>query len=469
LKIDRNHIVQYLNGELPHDQQHELEKMMLEDPFLSDAIEGLAEVKNPEKVNEILSEIEASIELSYGEVRKVVPLYRNPLAIAAVISLVVLSVAVVFLVPDYKEKLQSFVLTEKSTDQDQDQARSEKEETIIPEQEKQLESVEADPEIPEARTEAEESQEEEVVLDDQIAGEGMETESQLETAMLLDTAEQIEEPQTGVTEVLLTDNLEVEDSISIDTEETDIAGLTGEEVEEVTDMVLMAEEEVPEEMMIEDTDPAAKRAAPASTELRGAVAIENSVFGTVTSEDGQPVAGVNVFFQGTSRGFVTDFNGAYVLQMEEGNATLLFSFIGFQTHEIDVSPGGGQYDVVLKADLSQLSEVIVTGYSTGESRVSGNDQFTRPEIPRSNYNRYLRDNLVYPQQAIDNSISGRVVVEVTISPDGSISNLEIIQSLGFGCDEEAIRLIREGPGWVAAIKNGVAVEEKVQVSVRFRP
>ncbi|NNF20465.1 MAG: energy transducer TonB, partial [Saprospiraceae bacterium] len=60
-------------------------------------------------------------------------------------------------------------------------------------------------------------------------------------------------------------------------------------------------------------------------------------------------------------------------------------------------------------------------------------------------------------------------VEFNVGIDGTISNLEISSSLGYGCDEEAIRLIQEGPGWRPAIRNGSFVTERVRVAVRFNP
>ena len=68
MNITKDHIIQYLNDELPHHEQYEIEKLMLDDPFLSDAIEGLKEIEDSEKLNEALKELEDFIESSYGKV-----------------------------------------------------------------------------------------------------------------------------------------------------------------------------------------------------------------------------------------------------------------------------------------------------------------------------------------------------------------------------------------------------------------
>lgn len=66
------------------------------------------------------------------------------------------------------------------------------------------------------------------------------------------------------------------------------------------------------------------------------------------------------------------------------------------------------------------------------------------------YLRYIRQNLRYPLGAANAGIHGIVVVEFDISAEGSPQNFRIVQSLGYGCDEEAIRLIREGPKWISS-------------------
>ncbi|MCC8360641.1 SusC/RagA family TonB-linked outer membrane protein [Salinimicrobium sediminilitoris] len=86
------------------------------------------------------------------------------------------------------------------------------------------------------------------------------------------------------------------------------------------------------------------------------------VSGTVISaEDNMPLPGVNIFVQGTSKGTVTDFDGNYSLENVEPGATLVFSYIGFETREEPVG-GRSRIDVSLTADTEMLSEVVITGY-----------------------------------------------------------------------------------------------------------
>lgn len=73
----------------------------------------------------------------------------------------------------------------------------------------------------------------------------------------------------------------------------------------------------------------------------------------------------------------------------------------------------------------------------------------QPAIDSSAYRQYVRTNQQYPGAAREAGISGAVTVQFSIDEKGKPNDFRIIQSLGYGCDEEAIRLIREGPMWVA--------------------
>lgn len=87
-----------------------------------------------------------------------------------------------------------------------------------------------------------------------------------------------------------------------------------------------------------------------------------SVTGTVTSgDDGSALPGVNVIVKGTTVGTTTDINGKYALQLAEDQNTLVFSFIGYETQEVEVGDRS-VVDLVLQPDVQTLGEVVVVGY-----------------------------------------------------------------------------------------------------------
>jgi len=83
------------------------------------------------------------------------------------------------------------------------------------------------------------------------------------------------------------------------------------------------------------------------------------------------------------------------------------------------------------------------------------------------YQLYLRNNVIYPQAAIDNSITGEVIVSFIVKANGELSDFVTEKGIGFGCEEELIRLIKEGPKWTPATVNDKPIREKVTLSFTF--
>lgn len=54
----------------------------------------------------------------------------------------------------------------------------------------------------------------------------------------------------------------------------------------------------------------------------------------------------------------------------------------------------------------------------------------------------ISKNLVYPSKALENKIEGRVYLEYTVGFSGDVESVKILKGIGFGCDEEAIRLVK---------------------------
>ncbi len=93
-----------------------------------------------------------------------------------------------------------------------------------------------------------------------------------------------------------------------------------------------------------------------------AFAQEASVTGRVTDENDSGLPGVNVVVEGTSQGTVTDIDGRYSLEVEQGS-TLLFSFTGY-TREAIVVGNESVINVQMTPELSVLEEIVVTGYTS---------------------------------------------------------------------------------------------------------
>ena len=65
---------------------------------------------------------------------------------------------------------------------------------------------------------------------------------------------------------------------------------------------------------------------------------QHTVTGSVTSsEDGMPLPGVSIVLKGTSQGVSSDFDGNYSINVPNGNGTLVYSYLGFETQEVAVN------------------------------------------------------------------------------------------------------------------------------------
>jgi TonB-linked SusC/RagA family outer membrane protein len=92
----------------------------------------------------------------------------------------------------------------------------------------------------------------------------------------------------------------------------------------------------------------------------GVLAQNGNVSGRVTStDDGSPLPGVNVIVKGTANGTVTDSDGRYTLSVPSTTGTLVFSFIGLTSQEVEMN-GRSTIDVIMAEDVTQLGEVVVT-------------------------------------------------------------------------------------------------------------
>lgn len=85
------------------------------------------------------------------------------------------------------------------------------------------------------------------------------------------------------------------------------------------------------------------------------------VKGKVTDEKGEPLPGVTVTVKGTAIGSTTDARGTYAIEVPDGNATLVFSFIGYNTREVAVN-NRSTINETLVPDVKALEEVVVVGY-----------------------------------------------------------------------------------------------------------
>jgi TonB-linked SusC/RagA family outer membrane protein len=138
--------------------------------------------------------------------------------------------------------------------------------------------------------------------------------------------------------------------------------------------------------------------------------------------DGSTLIGVTIRIKDTTSGTITDQNGAYSLQAENGE-TLVFSYIGFKTQEIDVK-GQKVINVSLMEDTRSIDEVVVIGYGSVKRKdLTGSVSSVSSEDIR-------QSQPVTIQQSLQGRIPGMVVQQTSGQPGGGVS-VQIHGTTGF--------------------------------------
>ena len=94
---------------------------------------------------------------------------------------------------------------------------------------------------------------------------------------------------------------------------------------------------------------------------------------------------------------------------------------------------------------------------------------TTPSYPKGedSLHMLIQKNLQYPKEAKKKKISGIVVLSFDVDENGKAQNAKVYKSLGYGCDEEAIRIFNLIPEWTPGTKEGRAVAMPYYIEVNF--
>lgn len=132
------------------------------------------------------------------------------------------------------------------------------------------------------------------------------------------------------------------------------------------------------------------------------------------------------------------------------------------------------------ADVGELGKGLGAGNFNGsESGLgnatagNGNDVLMAAEVNPAfpggmdAWTKFIESNLRYPSQAAENNIQGKVFISFVVEKDGRISDVKIIKGVGYGCDEEAMRVIKKSPRWNPGMQNGRPVRVRYQMPISY--
>ena len=426
----RDDIEKYRKDELTSAEMHALEKKALTDPFLADALEGAESISSHDFSVDLL-EIDQKILSKRNK-----SVWFTPLRIAAGIILVIGSAFLIYTFNQTDEQLslqkeEAPAPTKGSTD------------SITNKNEQGFLSLNQPKE--ETKTEAEADRKE-------------------ETSPTLAKAD-----GSGETKPTADLSTSAQGAPVVADEEAEADQAVAAEI--VTEEKIAAAEPVQQELKKEAVNKDIVSRAKAKRSAIADDTPQRMVRGQVTSsEDGLPLPGVNVNVKGTTTGTVTDLQGNYSILLENEKQQLVFSFIGLRESEVSLSDKSS-VDVKLLEDGSPPSEVVIMGSlkSNWDDTKTPVLKLAEPAGGRKAYDNYLKNNLRYPEQALENKIKGGVTINFIVEMNGKLLAFSVIESLGYGCDEEVIRLVKQGPKWYPSSENNVAMESTVTVRLQFDP
>jgi TonB family protein len=455
----QNDIERYLKGELTPAEMHALERKALSDPFLAEALEGAAGIP-AEELETDLQALQASLKERIQSPReKVIPMWAWPMRIAAGLVLLAVSGFVIY------SLLQKDASRDLAVNKESGKAPAEQ-----PAQPIHTDTVIDEPK-PQVLPDAAKREEEIIPREPGYSAKSFAQPAPVEEVVTTEGVEQIAAApaERQVAGEVVADEYDDRD-VSKAIQESEPVAATPVQSREAKSEPLKKEDTRLKYRLSQTDTVSFGNAAKLEPAMNGYISGTRTIRGQVRSaEEGVGLPGVNVMIKDSNIGTVTDMQGNYQLTTERTDQTeLVFSFIGMESKEVEAT--ADKVDVEMQQDVSQLSEVVVVGY--GAENIAPEEkptiEFATPHGGRIAYKQYLEKNIKYPEEALQNEIEGKVTIQFTVEPSGKLTDFKVLKGIGYGCDEEVIRLIRKGPKWTATKRDDEVVRDKVKVRLRFR-
>jgi TonB family protein len=202
-----------------------------------------------------------------------------------------------------------------------------------------------------------------------------------------------------------------------------------------------------------------------------------TVTGSITDRStGKPVPGSVAMIKGTNEGTIASADGNYQIIVENSDAYLLFSHIGYRTQIIQVD-GNSKINVLLEQDIltldfSNLKDLDVRDHGAVSEKIEAYYVVAEeyPTYPggMEALLAFINSNMHYPSEARDKGIEGKVMVNFTINEHGDVENAKVLFGVSPELDEEALRLTNSMRGWTSAAQNGKLISTSVNMPIEFK-
>ena len=206
---------------------------------------------------------------------------------------------------------------------------------------------------------------------------------------------------------------------------------------------------------------------PVTTAGKNNELLRNNYFrGRVTDSVNNPLPFANITNVHNNAGTYADVNGYFTLSAPDSVIDVRVSSVGFENNNIQLRNRTDMNQVVLEEGRNGLSEVVIVNNSSTSDRSKGtpivSEKLKKPEPADgwNNYNTYLINNLRIPGEKRIKNTDDFVEISFDVNKNGRPVNIKVEKSLCKPCDEEAVRLVKEGPKWE---KGGKSIRPRVAV------
>ncbi len=174
----------------------------------------------------------------------------------------------------------------------------------------------------------------------------------------------------------------------------------------------------------------------------GSLLSQQTVTGTVTDTDGEPLIGASVSVQGTTVGTITDLDGNFSIDVPEPESVIVISYTGYESQRVELEPGQTELRIELGADVRLIDEVLVTGYQQQDrERITGAistvESARIEQVPIASFDQILQGRsaglMILGASGQPGSTASQVLIRGTAS-SASNQPLYIVDGIAVGSD-----------------------------------
>lgn len=152
-------------------------------------------------------------------------------------------------------------------------------------------------------------------------------------------------------------------------------------------------------------------------------------------------------------------------------AQITYSVVNGVFFAYDTQINNSRDEIIFVSEFGVLS-VSEEELEIQKPDTSGNEiYFYAEKLPKLKYlsgiKSFFEENITYPEPAIKNRVEGVVWINFIVEKNGSVSNPKILNQVGFGCEEEVLRVMDNLPGFYPGMIEGEPVRVSVSLPVRF--